>query len=121
MSWQESMHSIEERVMSRHVAERQILGQALTACDRGLLRSGQHCLDLGAEEETFRRDCIEERLDAEVIADQHRATAPSIVNRQSEDAVEPGGEARTILLVRVNEDLGIRVRAKPVASMHELA
>src|SRR6185312_5053835 len=62
-----------------------------------------------------------QRLLAKPVAGQKQATLPTIVNRESEHAVEPQRQFLAPFLPAMDEDLGIRMmRGKAMAAMHQL-
>ena len=89
----------------------------------------EQCLDLAAEEQPAApgRACVVERLDAEVVAVQHElAAAPVLIGAaqighgEGPHAIEARGAGGAPLLVGVDDDLGVTVRAEDVAGGLEL-
>ena len=64
---------------------------------------------------------VVERLDPEAVAREHEPAAVGVPHRDREHPAQPLGEARAVLLVEVDEHLGVGVRgAEAVAGRLEL-
>ena len=66
-------------------------------------------LQLGGERERV-GGAVVERLDPEAVARQHEPLARAVPHRDGEHPAQPLGEARTVLLVEVDEHLRVGVR-----------
>ena len=64
---------------------------------------------------------VVERLDAEAVAGEHEAAERRIPDRDREHAAQTLDEAEPPLLVRVDDRLGVGMRAEPVSGALELA
>ncbi len=81
------------------------------AREAGLL---QHRLQLGGEGERPVRDAVVEGLDPEAVAGEQQAPLPGVPERDREHAPQPLEEAVAVLLVEMDEDLGVAVGGEPV-------
>ena len=70
---------------------------------------------LGGELEPARDDAVEQRLDPEAIAGEDEAAASGIPDRDREHAAQALRESRPVLLVEMDEHLGVAVGAEAVA------
>ena len=78
-------------------------------------------LELGGEGELARDVAVVQRLDPEAVAREHEPPPLAVPDRDGEHPAQALGEARAVLLVEVDEHLGVRVRrAEHVARALEL-
>ena len=77
-------------------------------------------LDLGTEDQAARQLCVVQRLDADPITGQEQLLPPSVPDRQGKHAVEALDASRPVLLVQMDDRLGIRARVKNVSAGLEL-
>ena len=78
-------------------------------------------LELGGEGELARDVAVVQRLDPEAVAREHEPPARAVPHRDGEHPAQALGEARAVLLVEVDEHLGVGVRrAEHVARALEL-
>ena len=85
--------------------------------DRGV---GKQRLDLGAEQEAARRPCVVKRLDPEPIACEKELPPARVPDRDREHALEALDAAWSLLLVEVDDRLGVALGAVAVTSCLEL-
>ncbi len=119
------VHALEERLGAVVVKPvLQVLEDHLLVRLRNELRVLQQGLDLAGEEQAaaLRGPCVVERLDTEVVAVQHELAAAPVLtgaahvgDGERPHAVEARGAGRAPLLVGVDDDLGVAVRAERVA------
>ena len=64
---------------------------------------------------------VVERLDPVAVAREHEAAPPRVPDRDREHPAQPLGEAEPVLLVEVDERLGVAARAELVPGALELA
>ena len=75
---------------------------------------------LGREAQLAADVPVVERLDPVAVAREHEAAARRVPDRDREHPAQPLGEAGAVLLVEVDEHLGVGVRAEGVAGALEL-
>ena len=75
---------------------------------------------LGGELDLAADVAVVERLDPVGVAREHEPAALRVPERDGEHAPQPLGEARAVLLVKVDEHLGVAVRREPVAGPLEV-
>ena len=71
---------------------------------------------LGGERELVAVVAVVERLDPEAVAGEHEPAALGVPEREGEHAAQPLHEALAVLLVEVDEHLGVAARAEAVAA-----
>src|SRR3954451_3302544 len=76
-------------------------------------------LYLGTEEEQTVSDCVEQRIDAEVIARHEQRLLLAIVDDERELAVDLVEKVDTFVFVKMQEDFDVAVRAEDVAFLLE--
>ena len=76
--------------------------------------------DLRAEDESLGQQRVEQRLDAEPVAGEHELPPARVPDGEGEHPVEAGDAGRTLLLVEVQDRLGVGARAVRVALGLEL-
>jgi len=72
-------------------------------------------LDLGTEQQGPGQDGVVQRLDADPIARQEQLAAPAVPDRQGEHPFESMQEVRPLLLVEVQQRLGVGARPVTVS------
>ncbi len=77
-------------------------------------------LELGGEGERALAQAVVERLDPEAVAGEQQALLALVPDRHREHAAQPLGEALAVLLVEVDEHLGVGGGAEAVAAALEL-
>ena len=110
----------ENRRRRRHVGEAQVVVEGLVV-DRAVESGCEEALQLGAEKQPPAAEGVMERLDAEAIARDHEAALPRVPEREGEHAAQPGGAARSELLVEMDDDLGVAVRREAMTTSLEIA
>ena len=119
---------LEERLVHGAVLEGQVGAQGLgvdLAAEAGVLKQA---LDLGAEQQLARVGLgIIERLDAENIARAVHLVRFRVPYDEGKHAAQPGGQRRAVLLIAVDDDLGVAVGLEDVplglqlgAQVHEV-
>jgi hypothetical protein len=108
-----------------HVAEDRIRGRDRVEGEEGLegvevdLAARQRP-QLGREAQLAADVAVVERLDPVAVAGEHEAAASCVPDRGREHPAQPLGEAEAVLLVQVDERLGVAARAQVVAGAFEL-
>ena len=72
-------------------------------------------LDLGGEEDAIGRDGVEQRLDAEAVADGDHGLPPLVGDQHGELAAQLFRRAQAVLQVEVQGDLAVGLRLEPAA------
>ncbi len=83
----------------------------------GILQQG---LQLAAEEKPVFFEAVEQRLLAKTVAGEKQLFPPVVPNRQGEHAAEVSDAVGTVLLVEVDDGLGVAVRAEAMAAGFEV-
>ena len=73
------------------------------------------CLKLGSKHELIAGDRIKERFLTDAIPGKEKCPPWSVPHGKGEHATEMPNTFRSVLLVRMNDDLGITVRRKRMA------
>jgi len=107
--------------LARHVFPGEELGQGVDVQVTLHQATGQQALDLRSPDQIGRREHVVEGLDAHVIARQKQLAAAGVVDREGEHAVEKFRTAAPVLLIGVDDDLGIALGAKAVAARFQIA
>jgi hypothetical protein len=110
----------EHRARRRREAEGQVIGERLLVELPG--RSGvlEDRLDLGAEEHAVWQDAVVQRLDAEPVADEQQRPPARVPDREGEHPLEALHAGRALLLVEVDDRLGVGSRAKAMSALLQL-
>ena len=109
-----------------HVAEDRVRRRDRVEGEEGFERvevdlAARQGAQLGRELERAAGRAVVERLDPVRVAREHEAAAPLVPDRDREHPAQPLRELEAVLLVQVDERLGVRVRPVRVARAHELA
>ncbi len=83
----------------------------------GILQQG---LELAGEEQPVGFEAIEQRLFAKTVAGEKQLFPPVVPNGQREHAAEVPHAVGTVLLVQVDDGLGVTVRAEAMAAGFEV-
>jgi len=116
---QELPHAAPGGARRRHVLKRQVVE------DRALVhvaRNGgveQQRLELARECHALPVVVIVERLDPDAIADEEQAAAVAVEQRERELAAQLVDEIVAVVLVQMEQQLGVPGAAQPVAAGHE--
>jgi hypothetical protein len=116
----ELAHVAQRRERSRHVAEGEIAVERDVvdlARDLGVLQERLH-LRCEAEHPVAQR--VEHRLLADAIAGDHEQLAARVPQREGEHAVQVAHAVGAVLLVEVDDDLGVTLRGQRVAARGEV-
>src|SRR5512136_1441938 len=81
---------------------------------------GKHRLDFRSEQQTLRRQLVVQRLDAQAVARDEERSCVAIPDGKGEHAAQMLHTVRAVLLEKVNDGLGIAMRAVAVAARDEL-
>ena len=114
------MVSLKNTVRMRHVliGEVHIDGGRVECARRaGILQQG---LELAGEEESVRFEAVEQRLLAEAVASEKQLFSPVVPDGQREHAAEVSDAVGTVLLVKVDDGLGVAMRAEAMAAGFEV-
>ncbi len=116
----ELFHAREQGIVRAHVSEREVLRQrgfVERRPDRGMLEQG---LDLGPEHESGSVPPIVKRLDPVPVARAKQRLLLAIPHRVGEHSIEAGDARRSVLLVAVDNRLGVTPRAVAVSGPLEI-
>src|SRR5215467_122211 len=100
----------------RHVLKRQIRVQRVRTPFLRNLRILEQRLDLGAEDDARRQQRVEQGFDAEAIANQQQTAARRVPQREREHSAEARHRQLAPLLVGVDDDFSVGVRAKTMTT-----
>ena len=115
----ELLHALQDRARRRDVLEREVVG------DRARIDLARHSgvegerLELGRERQPPAVVVVVERLDAEAVAPQHQTAAPAVVEPEREHPAQVLEQAQLVLLVEVEQGLGVAVAAEAMAASCE--
>src|SRR5207249_11441533 len=76
---------------------------------------------LGGKSQGSTMQGVVQRLDAQGIPGQQQASLAGVRKREGEYPVEPGESGRALILVRMDHNLGVRVRPEDVAPGLQIA
>ena len=110
-------HTGEDGPRLRDVAERQILRHRSVVDLRRKTVEGEQRAQLGAEPDTIGSRPVRERLDAEAVAGDEQSLAGRIPDREGEHAAQVLHDVVAVLLVAVDDRLGIGARPELVATV----
>ena len=109
----------EDRVGGRHVLVGQVVDERPRIELAGHVGVNEERLQLRGEEKRVRESCVVERLLPEAIASQDEAPPRPVPEREGEHAFEPVEAGRAVVLVGVENDLGVGAAREPVAGRQE--
>ena len=109
-------HTVEDRLIRRRGAERQIVRQRLGRDGAAHVGMAEQRLELAAEDQPARRGREVERLDAEAIARQHQLVALAIPHGEAEHAGQRLDDSGAALLEEMDDDLGVAGGGEAVAA-----
>ena len=101
-------------------ADGEYLGQPFGVDLGRKIRMGENRLRLGAEEKKLAHVGIEQRLDAEPVADEEQLLLRLVPDGEGEDAVEPVHAGLAPLDISLQQHLGVAGRAEAVAAGEQL-
>ena len=116
----ELVDALEQRVGLGHERKGQIVverGVVELGAHRGVAQDGAH---LGAEDESLGQRRVQQRLDAEPVPREHELAAAAVPDGEGEHPVQARHAGRALLLVEVQDRLGVGPRAVRVALGLEL-
>ncbi len=115
MPGQQRLHAFEHGAARAHGEEREELVEAARVGRGGHGAGGEQRLDLGAEEQPVALPAPVQRADADAVAGEEDGALGEVDERDGELAAQLLEDALAVLLVEVDDDLGIGVGAEDVA------
>ena len=120
MSRGQLVDALQDRPGSWHVAVAQVMieRQGIEPARYDALGQGQQGLQLAGEDQAPAIVAIDQRLLAQPVAGQDQRAAGCVPDRQREHPAQQREHPRSLVLVEVNEDLGVAAGAQvcPLAS-----
>src|SRR5437764_4743330 len=118
--WRELARGLEDCQRGRDRVERQVRVQSVAVDVPREVRLAQQRLELRGEADASVPQLVVQRFDPEAIARKQQAALAPVPDRDREHAAQARHEARPIMQVEVQQDLGVAVRAKPDAAALEV-
>ena len=116
----ELAHTLEHRQFAGHIA---IAHEEVDRCERrsnGAIQCKEQRLDLGGKAQLSVGHRVVERLDAEPVSSQEDVVPLGVIQREGEHAAEMVDAFLAVLLVGVDDHLGVGVGPKHVASPFQI-
>jgi hypothetical protein len=116
----EGEHALEHRERSRHVVEAQVTGQGVRVDPAGHDRAREQRVELRREGEALGTVRPVQRLLAEAVAPEVDLAGARVEDREGEHAPELVHAVDSLLLVQVQDDLGVAGRDEAVPARRQL-
>ena len=116
----ELRYALEDRAGRRDVFEREVTRETREIELAGAAGMREQRLELGAEQQRVSEVGVVERLLAESVTSEQQAPVLLVPECEREHAVEPLDTARSVILVQVDDHLGVGVRCEAMAALHEI-
>ena len=101
------MHVLEERVHARHAVPQKVVGKKVPVQLLGEVGVLEERLDLRAEENRLAHPRVVEGLDTERIPGSEKLLLHGVPDHEAEHAPQLGKEGVAVLLVPVDDHLGV--------------